>query len=180
MLHAFDYDTELKSKTDTSSLSPRKFPLRESIFQPSVIGKEASGIHDTSLEYVLKGDSATRKELYAIVVLSDGMTMLKGFLDARRRNRRWWLHLLRDHGDYRAANNIFRNQFPKSGQRRIINQFRKVGFPEAGRMEIIKIGNIQSSYRPGVRPVECPRGPSKRIQLYIRDSNTLTGRIVTD
>ena len=55
-----------------------------------------------------------------------------------------------------------------------------MGFPEAGRMEIINIGNIQSSYHPGVRPVGCPRGPSKRIQLYIRESNTLAGRIVTD
>ena len=60
------------------------------------------------------------------------------------------------------------------------NSFQKVGFPEAGRMEIINIGNIQSSYRPGVRPLGCPRGPSKRIQLKIRESNTLAGRIGTD
>ena len=32
-------------------------------------------------------------------------------------------------------------------------------------MEISNIGNIQSSYRPGVRPVGCPRGPSKRSHL---------------
>ena len=51
-------------------------------------------------------------------------------------------------------------------------------FPEAGRMDIINIGNIQSSYRPGVRPVGCPTGPSKRIQLYTRESNTLAGRII--
>ena len=47
-------------------------------------------------------------------------------------------------------------------------------------MEIIYAGNIQSSDGPGVRPVGCPRGPSKRIQLKIRESNTLAGRIVTD
>ena len=31
-----------------------------------------------------------------------------------------------------------------------------------------------------MRPVGCPRGPSNRIQLKIRESNTLAGRIVTD
>ena len=49
-------------------------------FQPSVIGKEASGIHDTSLQFVMKGDIATRKELYAFVVLSVGTTLFKGIL----------------------------------------------------------------------------------------------------
>ena len=45
-------------------------------------------------------------------------------------------------------------------------------------MGIINIGNIQSSYRPMVRPVGCRRGPSKRIQLKVRESSTLAGRIV--
>ena len=35
------------TQTETSSLSPRTSPLRESVFHPSVIGMEASGIHDT-------------------------------------------------------------------------------------------------------------------------------------
>ena len=47
-------------------------------------------------------------------------------------------------------------------------------------MEIINVGNIQSSHRSGMRPVGCPRGPSKRIQLKIRESNALAGRIVAD
>ena len=75
MPHAFDYDTELKSKTDTSSLSPRKFPLRESIFQPNIIGKE---VKRNPRQYFLKDDTATRKELYTIVVPSVGTAMFQG------------------------------------------------------------------------------------------------------
>ena len=54
--------------------------MRECFFQPSATGKEASGFHDTSVQYFMKGDVATRKELYATVVLSVGTTMFKGFL----------------------------------------------------------------------------------------------------
>ena len=49
-------------------------------FQPSVIGKEANGIHDTSLPFFMEGGVATRKKLYPIVVLPVGTTMFKGFL----------------------------------------------------------------------------------------------------
>ena len=68
-------------QAETSSLSRRTFPLRESIFPAKcVIGKEASGIHDTPLQYFMKGDVATRKELHAVVVLSVCTNMFQSFL----------------------------------------------------------------------------------------------------
>ena len=73
------------SQTETSSLSLRTFPLRECFFQPSVIGKEAGGVHDTSCRVDIC------KELYVNVVLSVGTTRFHGFLRTRRRNWRRWL-----------------------------------------------------------------------------------------
>ena len=49
-------------------------------FQPSVIGKEASGVHETSSRVDIC------KELYVNVVLSGGTTKFHGFLRTRRRN----------------------------------------------------------------------------------------------
>ena len=62
-----DYDTELKSTaelmvTNIITVAPNVSVARM-YFQPSVIGKEASGTHDTSLQYCMKGDVTTRKEL---------------------------------------------------------------------------------------------------------------------
>merc|ERR1711990_1344449 len=47
-------------------------------FQPSFIGKEASGIHDTTFQSIMKCDVDIRKDLYANVVLSGGTTMFLG------------------------------------------------------------------------------------------------------
>merc|ERR1712194_58222 len=48
------------------------------LFQPSFIGKEASGIHDTTFQSIMKCDVDVRKDLYANVVLSGGTTMFGG------------------------------------------------------------------------------------------------------
>ena len=79
--HWAHYDTELKStaesptrsrptcsQTETSSLSPRTFLVARVFSQPSVIGKEASGVHDTSHRVDIC------KEMYVSVVLSGGTT----------------------------------------------------------------------------------------------------------
>ena len=77
---------ELANKTTRQLTSaedlqdPECFRCAKVLFQPSVIGKIARGIHDASLQYFIEGDVATRKELYAIVVLSVGTTMFEGFL----------------------------------------------------------------------------------------------------
>merc|ERR1712194_788820 len=52
--------------------------LTEDMFQPSFIGKEASGIHDTTFQSIMKTDVDIRKDLYANVVLSGGTTMFAG------------------------------------------------------------------------------------------------------
>ena len=51
------------------------------LFQPSFIGKEASGIHDTTFQSIMKCDVDIRKDLYANVVLSGGTTMYAGIAD---------------------------------------------------------------------------------------------------
>ena len=51
----------------------------EVLFQRSVTGKEASGIHDTSFQISRKCDFATRKELYTTVVSSGGNDHVQGF-----------------------------------------------------------------------------------------------------
>merc|ERR1712182_76645 len=46
-----------------------RFRCPEVLFQPSFIGKEASGIHDTTFHSITKCDVEIRKDLYANVVL---------------------------------------------------------------------------------------------------------------
>jgi len=46
----------------------------EVLFQPSFIGTEATGIHNTTLQSIMKCDVDIRKDLYANVVLSGGTT----------------------------------------------------------------------------------------------------------
>jgi len=47
-------------------------------FQPSFVGKEAGGIHDTTFQSIMKCDVDIRKDLYSNVVLSGGTTMFAG------------------------------------------------------------------------------------------------------
>merc|ERR1712232_324159 len=68
---ALDFDTEMKQSSES-------FRCPEVLFQPSFIGKEASGIHDTSFQSIVKCDVDIRKDLYANVVLSGGTTMFTG------------------------------------------------------------------------------------------------------
>ena len=49
------------------------FHCADELFQPSVIGKEASGFYDTSHQCSMKGDAATCKALYTSVVSSGGV-----------------------------------------------------------------------------------------------------------
>merc|ERR1712012_699483 len=60
------------------TVGAERFRCAEVLFQPSFIGKEASGIHDTSFQSIMKCDVDIRKDLYANVVLSGGTTMFQG------------------------------------------------------------------------------------------------------
>ena len=54
------------------------FRCPEVLFQPSFIGKEASGIHDCTFQTIMKCDVDIRKDLYANIVCSGGSTMFEG------------------------------------------------------------------------------------------------------
>jgi len=89
---ALDFDTEMKSAAESSdkektyelpdgniiTVGSERFRCPEVLFQPSFVGKEASGIHDTTFQSIMKCDVDIRKDLYANVVLSGGTTMFSG------------------------------------------------------------------------------------------------------
>jgi len=89
---ALDFDAEMKASTESSekektyelpdgniiTVGSERFRCPETLFQPSFIGKEASGIHDTAFQSIMKCDVDIRKDLYSNVVLSGGSTMFPG------------------------------------------------------------------------------------------------------
>lgn len=48
------------------------------MFQPSMLGMESAGIHETTYNSIMKCDVDIRKDLYANAVLSGGTTMFPG------------------------------------------------------------------------------------------------------
>jgi len=89
---ALDFDIEMKNATESSdnektyelpdgniiTVGTERFRCPEVLFQPSLIGKEASGIHDTSFQSIMKCDVDIRKDLYCNIVMSGGTTMFTG------------------------------------------------------------------------------------------------------
>jgi len=89
---ALDFDDEMKTTNVCSdkektyelpdgniiTLGNERFRCPEVLFQPSFIGKEASGIHDTTFQSINKCDIDIRRDLYANIVLSGGTTMFQG------------------------------------------------------------------------------------------------------
>ena len=58
-----------------------RFRCPEVLFQPSLIGKEASGIHDCTFQTIMKCDIDIRRDLYANIVMSGGTTMFPGIAE---------------------------------------------------------------------------------------------------
>jgi hypothetical protein len=57
------------------------FRAPEALFQPSLLGSESTGIHETTYNSIMKCDVDIRKDLYSNIVMSGGTTMYPGIAD---------------------------------------------------------------------------------------------------
>lgn len=63
------------------TLGAGRFRCPEVLFQPSLVGKEATGIHEKVYNSIMRCDIDIRKDLFLNIVLSGGSTMFPGITE---------------------------------------------------------------------------------------------------